>query len=142
MHGKLSTLSHVARKHINQSLTKKETIYFLHVQNFMVGITAVRCWTIIKRTMLNTELLDNFHKNNILFGVSSFFGTLEWFSLTVFLELSLNTSKMLFRMEILCNLTFAAMSFRKSSIHHKNQHCSLSVHADLWKLNYGTYSRK
>lgn len=70
---KLSMLSHVAEKYINQSVTKKETIYSLSVQNIIVGITAVRCWTIIKRTMSNTELLDDFHKNNILFGVSSFF---------------------------------------------------------------------
>lgn len=70
-------LSHVAKKHINQSGAKKETIYFLCVQNIMVKITAVRCWTTIKRTMSNTGLLDNFHKNNILFGVSSFYGTLE-----------------------------------------------------------------
>lgn len=63
MHCKLSMLSHVAKKHINQSVTKKEMIYFLCVQNVMVKITAVRCWTIIKRTMSNTELLDNFHTN-------------------------------------------------------------------------------
>lgn len=61
----------------------------------MVGITAVKCWTVIKRTMSNAELLDDFHKNNILFRVSSFYGTLEWFSLTIFLEM--NTSKMLFK---------------------------------------------
>lgn len=56
-------LSLAAKNHINQSVTKKETIYFLCVRDIMVKITAVRCWTIIKKTMSNTELLDNFHKN-------------------------------------------------------------------------------
>lgn len=78
MHCKWSMLSQVAKKHINQSMTrKKNTIYYLCVQNIMVGITAVRCWTIIKRTMSNTELLDDCHKSNILFGFSSFYETLE-----------------------------------------------------------------
>lgn len=84
MHCQLRMLSQVTKKHINQSVTKEETIHFLCVQNIMVGITAVRCWTVIKRIMSNTELLDDFHKNNILLGVSSFYGTLEWFSLTIF----------------------------------------------------------
>lgn len=77
-------LSHVDKKTHKSCCDQKETIYFLCVQIIMVGITAVRCWIIIKRTMSNTELLDDFHKNNILFGVSSFYETLEGFLLTIF----------------------------------------------------------
>lgn len=35
------------------------------------------------------------------------------------------------QMEILCNLTFSAMFFGKSTTYHKNQHLSLSVCTDL-----------
>lgn len=97
----------------------------------MVGITAVRYWTIIKRTMSNIELLDNFHKNNILFGVSSFLWNLGMILLTIIL--ALNTSKVFLTLEILCNLTSVAMSFWKPSTYYENQHLSLSVYVALWK---------
>ena len=140
MHCELSMLSHVAKKHTHQSVIRKETMYFLCAQNITVGITAEGCWTIIKRTMWNTELLDDFHKSYVLFGVSGFYETLEWFSLTVFLELNLNNSKMLFKIEKLCNLTSAAPSFWETDTYHENQHFSLLVCEALWKLKCTIYS--